>query len=139
MDRLPVELIQAILMHTDVDEDLLKIGLVCQHIRRRFQLSRYGILNLNKLNEMVHLPGLDAVAMRSWGCYQDERFRWWEQVPDHLPFAYKVALFVLASQANELFHMHLPPVATLRIAQSIDAAHAVNWENVIIFLATTDH
>ncbi|KAJ3399613.1 hypothetical protein HDU80_007754 [Chytriomyces hyalinus] len=158
MATLPVEVIQAILMHADIDKDLLQFGLVCrkfaatvqdttlalEHIRRRFLLSREGIRRFTKLDAMVRSPGLDAADMSIWRHHQGQLFTLNDQielsaVSGDLPFAYKAALFVLASQVDQWYNIVFPADITLRIVQSIGSAHPIDWDTTVIFLATASN
>ncbi|KAJ3238199.1 hypothetical protein HDU78_003632 [Chytriomyces hyalinus] len=151
MDGLPLELIQAILMHIDIDEDLLQFSLVCrkfaaavqdttfalEHIRRRFQLSKDGMARFTKMSRPFFSPGLndaDTIIMQHHG---DQLCMLWGQIQNagQLPFAYNVALFVLASQVDRLFRLHFTDETTLRIVQSIDLANPINWDITVSFLA----
>ncbi|KAJ3378226.1 hypothetical protein HDU80_002939, partial [Chytriomyces hyalinus] len=93
------------------------------------------------LNEILHAPDLDAADMSVWRQHGDQLRKMWEQLrdPRELPFAYKLALFVLASQVDKLSNIDFTAETTLRIIQSIGSAHPVNWDNAAIFLATADN
>ncbi|KAI8820328.1 hypothetical protein BJ741DRAFT_655575 [Chytriomyces cf. hyalinus JEL632] len=155
MNRLPVEVIQSILMHADIDEDLLQLRLVCrkfaaavqdttfalEHIRRRFQLSPVGMERFIKMNEMVHSTGVNDADMHIWEHLQGQLYKFWEQFqdPGQLLFAHKVALFVVASQVGTMYHIRFSVDVILRIVQTVGPEHPVNWENVVTFLTTTDN
>ncbi|KAJ3251943.1 NADPH-dependent diflavin oxidoreductase 1 [Chytriomyces hyalinus] len=153
--RLPIEVIQAILLHADIDKDLLQFSHVCRkvaaavrdsthafhHIRQRFQLSREGV-QCDMLGEMVFSRDMDAADKTTWThqTVQLHKLRDQLQEPDQLPFAYKVALFVLASQVDELSFVHFSADTTLRVVQSMDdSAHPINWGHAVIFLAKANN
>ncbi|KAJ3384246.1 hypothetical protein HDU80_001026 [Chytriomyces hyalinus] len=146
MDGLPLELIQAILVHIDIDEDILQFSLVCrkfaaavqdtnfalEHIRRRFQLSEGGMARFIKMSDTFFSPGLndaDTIIMQLMGT----------SCACQLPFAYNVALFVLASQVDRLFRLHFTDETILRILQSIRLAYPINWDITVSFLAGTSN
>ncbi|KAJ3225087.1 hypothetical protein HDU81_008155 [Chytriomyces hyalinus] len=153
MDRLPAELIQGILMHADIDKDLLQFNLAChkfavavqdttfalQHIRRRFQLSQEWMTICKQLNKTAVSRGLDPAEKRVWRQVWTRLASLSKQLREHpgqLPFAYKAALFVLASQANMLPLFQFSAHTRLRIVQSINSAHPIDWNTAVIFLAS---
>ncbi|KAJ3235066.1 hypothetical protein HDU78_005502 [Chytriomyces hyalinus] len=152
-NNLPIEIIRAILMRTEVDGQLAELTLVCrqfaavlnsdtafalEHIRRRFCISKETMQTLTS-----HLASDGERDDAVW----DELSICLETLDNHvrqsrLPLAYKAALFALDSHAP-MFGLYLYSIdATVRIVQCLDAqfrGNDINWHNTLKHLATAGH
>ncbi|KAJ3247665.1 hypothetical protein HDU78_003471 [Chytriomyces hyalinus] len=161
MDNLPIELLQAILLHTGIDGDLVQLAGVCRkfaslldkdvtfalaHILHRFQLSKDGMKRFLQLNADVHgwrpktVNGPDRMLWQHTWNQLKELCRHLEK-KDPLPFAYKTALFIMASEVNlfNAFKLYpFPAATTLRVVRSLEPIHTVNWEAALTYLVESN-
>ncbi|KAJ3223099.1 hypothetical protein HDU78_011416 [Chytriomyces hyalinus] len=144
IDALPVEVIQNIVLHAEIDSDLVLFERVCRkfaqaldtlfalaHIRQRFNLPNDGMKRYAHLfqtrfnaeldpNDRLRLS-TDAKRLDKVGDYFRDQLR--------LPLAYKAALFVLSSQAMTFRLYEFSADTTLRIVQSLGfSATLVHWD-----------
>ncbi|TPX52380.1 hypothetical protein CcCBS67573_g09882 [Chytriomyces confervae] len=143
IDALPVEVIQNIVLHAEIDSNLVLFERVCRkfaqaldtlfalaHIRQRFNLPNDGMKRYAHLfqtrfnaeldpNDRLRLS-TDAKRLDKVADYFRDQLR--------LPLAYKAALFVLSSQAMTFRLYQFSADTTLRIVQSLGfSATLVHW------------
>ncbi|KAI8837941.1 hypothetical protein BJ741DRAFT_602359 [Chytriomyces cf. hyalinus JEL632] len=158
MDSLPIELLQAILLYMDIDGDLVQFTGVCRkfalllgkdvtfalaHIAHRFQLSKDGMKRFLQLNGDAY--GRRSITVNAPDCMLWQR-TWnhlkelWRhlEMKDPLPFAYKTALFIMASEVNVFKLYPFPAATTLRVVRSLEPIHTIDWKRALKFLAESN-
>ncbi|KAJ3229590.1 hypothetical protein HDU81_005223 [Chytriomyces hyalinus] len=179
MDKLPIEVLHAILICTDIDGGLIQLALTCRrfaailngditfalaHYRKHFQLPRDGLERYLDLSNGMNSGTLDAHNETLWhhlnaqvndltaGSRGDtdmlavllrplrsNSLAVQTEQRDDLPFAYQAALFVMASQIDKFGMAKYPPDRTLRIVQSLDSDHKINWVNAFKYFGRKNH
>ncbi|KAJ3224019.1 hypothetical protein HDU78_011117 [Chytriomyces hyalinus] len=158
MDKLPVELIHAILIHTDIGADLVELARVSQnfarvldgdvafalaHIRHHLQLPRDKVDHTLPLKQ---LPS-DFPARVQWNMLVKERAS--NMVAQlkrlkhghQLPFAYKEALFSLATQTGNYKLYPFDAATSLRIVPSrcLITSTALKQQEALNILTKSGH
>ncbi|KAJ3405844.1 hypothetical protein HDU80_000676 [Chytriomyces hyalinus] len=147
MDKLPAEIIRAILIHTDIDGDLIELARVCRtfalildkditfasaHIRHRFQLPE----DQTEVFPQFRRPGDHRWKnlVKLFGHVKD-------QAQDEFPFAYKAALFLLVSQTAAYGLYRCTEETSLRIVESLEMnpTNFIHWENAINLFVVKNH
>ncbi|KAJ3246259.1 hypothetical protein HDU78_007528 [Chytriomyces hyalinus] len=137
MDKLPVEVVQAILMHADMDAGLNELARVCRKFARI--LCRdvgFALAHVCLRFEQRPFEGELQDRLTSARILQMRLKK-----RSSLPFAYKAALFTIATRAgsSRLIENMCSVDTLLCIVQSLCTDHMdlVDWQAAILFFAET--